>query len=183
MRDAGVHVTPTMVLRMHDSTMLSRVPRALQTPANTQHCTSAVGDWGKQPDSLRQRYYRTVFDVVGAMFRAGIPIMAGSDGPQGCLVPGWSLHEELRNLVRAGLSPRQALAAATITPARFMGLADSLGTVHVGKVADLVLLDADPTIDIANVSRVRGVVADGRWNDRRTLDAMQWGARDSPRRP
>lgn len=100
--------------------------------------------------------------VVGALHRAGVHIMAGTDAPLRNSPPGFGLHEELWHFTRAGLSPLDALRSATIEPARFLGLADSLGTVERGKVADLVLLDANPLEDIRNARRVGAVVANGR---------------------
>jgi imidazolonepropionase-like amidohydrolase len=87
-------------------------------------------------------------------------------------VPGISLHEELLRLVEAGLTPLSALQAATIHPARVLGLADALGTVEAGKLADLVLLDADPLADIRNTRRIRAVVANGRLFRRQDLDRL-----------
>ena len=163
MKKADVHVTPTLVLRMQDSSFLARVNVNHMTPANRVTCESTVKDWGSVPDSLRRLYYRTTFDIVGMLHRAGVGILAGTDGPGNCLVPGVSLHEELENLVRAGLSPLDALRAATLEPARFMGLTDSLETIKRGNIADLVLLEANPLRDIRNTRLVAGVIADGRW--------------------
>ena len=100
--------------------------------------------------------------LVGAMHRAGVILMAGTDAPLRNSPPGFGLHEELALLVRAGLSPFAALGAATLAPARWFGMQDSLGTVAPGKLADLVLLDASPLTDIRNVRRVRAVVQQGR---------------------
>jgi hypothetical protein len=163
MKKAGVHVTPTLVLRMQDSAFLAHISTSHLTPANRGTCESTVKDWGSVPDSLRSLYYRTTFEIVGALHRAGVSILAGTDGPGNCLVPGATLHDELENLVRAGLSPLDALRAATLEPARFMGLADSLGTIKRGNIADLVLLEANPIRDIRNTRLVAGVVADGQW--------------------
>lgn len=163
LRDAGVRVTPTLILRMQDSAMASRIAPGTLTPAATHFCAQTIGDWGAQPDSVRDLYYRTARDIVGTLHRAGVIILAGTDGPGSCLVPGQSLHDELANFVAAGFTPLEALRAATLEPARYLGLADSLGTVAVGNVADLVLLDADPALDIANARRVVGTVSDGRW--------------------
>jgi imidazolonepropionase-like amidohydrolase len=88
------------------------------------------------------------------------------------VVPGFSLHDELELLVAAGLTPREALAAATRLPAVWLGVDQERGTIEVGKAADLVLLDADPLADIANTRRIHGVMLNGRWLDRATLDAM-----------
>jgi len=85
---------------------------------------------------------------------------------------GFSLHDELGLLVRAGLTPAEALRTATINPARFLGLTDSLGVVATGKVADLVLLDGNPLQDIANTKRIRAVIQGGRLLNRRALDGL-----------
>jgi imidazolonepropionase-like amidohydrolase len=101
-------------------------------------------------------------ETVGALHRAGVRVMAGTDAPLRNSPPGFGLHEELVQLARAGLTPHDALRAATLEPARYLGALDSLGTVEAGKVADLVLLDADPTADVRNTARVAVVVANGR---------------------
>ena len=100
--------------------------------------------------------------VTGALFRAGVGVMAGTDAPLRNSPPGFGLHEELVHLTQAGLSPFEALRAATYEPARFLGALDSLGTVERGKVADLVLLTANPLSDIRNSSRSAFVLANGR---------------------
>ena len=102
-------------------------------------------------------------------------ILAGTDvgggGPE-MLIPGRSLHGELVLLVDAGLSPLEALQAATLMPARVFGLEDSLGTVEMGKLADLVIFDANPLEDIGNTKRIRAVVANGRLFSRPDLDQL-----------
>ncbi|MGH7472115.1 MAG: amidohydrolase family protein, partial [Longimicrobiales bacterium] len=95
-------------------------------------------------DSVGLALFQKRVEVVGALHRAGVHIMAGTDAPLRNSPPGFGLHEELRMLVRAGLSPFDALRAAAVEPARFLGKLDSLGTVEVGKLADLVLLEANP---------------------------------------
>jgi imidazolonepropionase-like amidohydrolase len=101
-----------------------------------------------------------------------VGILAGTDMPNLLTAAGFSLHEELRALRDAGLSSLDALRSATIAPARFLGATDSLGTIEPGKLADLVLLDADPLEDIARTSRIRAVVVGGRLLDRAALDAL-----------
>jgi imidazolonepropionase-like amidohydrolase len=177
MKSAGVHLTPTLVLRMQDSAFYRHLPVADLTPAAATRCSGDVSDWSTTPDSLRTLYYTTVLDVVRVFHDAGVGILAGTDGPGGCLVPGWALHEELQNFVKAGLSPLQALQTATIEPARFMGMADSLGTVEAGKVADLVLLDGNPLVEIQNMRLVAGVVVDGQWLGRDDLRRLKARAR------
>jgi imidazolonepropionase-like amidohydrolase len=122
---------------------------------------------GVPPDA--DRVGRAVFarrlELVGAMRRAGVGVLAGTDAPLRNSPPGFGLHAELGFLVRAGLSPFEALRAATLDAARFLGAQDSLGTVEVGKLADLVLLDADPLAEIGNTRRIRAVLAGGRLLD------------------
>ncbi|MFN8573987.1 MAG: amidohydrolase family protein [Gemmatimonadaceae bacterium] len=100
--------------------------------------------------------------VVGIMHRAGVAVMPGTDAPLRNSPPGFGLHEELALFARAGLSNFDILRAATWEPARYFGMTDSLGTVTVGKLADLVLLEANPLEDIANLRRISAVVANGR---------------------
>jgi imidazolonepropionase-like amidohydrolase len=107
---------------------------------------------------------------VAALHRAGVPLLVGTDAPG--VAPGWSAHEEMRLFVMAGLSPSAAMRAATLEPARWLGATDSLGTIASGRRADLVLLDADPLVDIRNTTRVRAVVADGRLLERAALDTL-----------
>ena len=99
--------------------------------------------------------------ITGALHRAGVIVMTGTDAPLRNSPPGFGLHEELLLLTRAGLSPYEALRAATLEPARFLGLADSLGTIETGKIADLVLLTANPLSDIRNSSRNAYVLSNG----------------------
>ncbi len=105
--------------------------------------------------------------LIPAMRRAGVMIMAGSGTGDPYTVPGLELHRELRMLVEAGLSPLEALRSATIEPARFLGLEESAGSVSPGKVADLVLLEADPLKDIGNTRKIAAVIMDGRYLPRK----------------
>lgn len=110
--------------------------------------------------------------LTGLLSRAGVSILAGTDAPNPFVFPGFSLHDELGLLVDAGLSPLEALQAATRNPARFLASDDSLGVVAPGHVADLVLLDADPLVDIRNTRVIRAVIAAGRLYTRNDLDAL-----------
>jgi imidazolonepropionase-like amidohydrolase len=101
-----------------------------------------------------------------------VKILAGTDTAAPFVYPGFSLHDELALLVHAGLTPMQALQSATSRAAEFMGKSATQGTIEKGKVADLVLLDADPLADIQNTSRIRAVVVRGRLLDRAALDEM-----------
>lgn len=108
-----------------------------------------------------------LFDMLAhvsmLMRRAGVNILAGTDAGQGSMRPGETLHQELALLVAAGLTPAEALQTATLEPARFLDATDSLGTVQQGKIADLVLLDANPLADIRNTRKIAGVLAGGKY--------------------
>jgi imidazolonepropionase-like amidohydrolase len=106
------------------------------------------------------------------MHRAGVPLLAGSDIGNPFVFPGFSLHDELELFVQAGLSPLEALQAATLNPARYLGLTGSLGTIEEGKLADLVLLDANPLEDIGHTRRIAAVVTNGRYLPRDVLEKM-----------
>ena len=98
--------------------------------------------------------------------------MAGSNGPDPYVVPGFSLHSELEWLVKSGLSPAQALQSATFNPALFLAKLDKFGVVEPGRAADLVLLEANPLEDIRNTREIAAVVVGGRYYSRQELDKM-----------
>ncbi len=122
--------------------------------------------------ALTQRVAEKSSALAGALHRAGVPLLAGTDSFDGFDMSGFSLHQELELLVKAGLKPAQALQAATLNPAKFLGRERDLGAVEKGKLANLVLLGADPLADIRNTRKIRGVVLDGRFFDRVELDRM-----------
>ena len=122
--------------------------------------------------ALREAALQRLMEVVGRMNAAGVHLMAGTDTAGPFVFPGSSLHEELTMLVQAGLTPMQALQAATRNPAEFLGKQDEQGTVEAGKVADLVLLDANPLDDIRNTQAIRAVILRGKLLDRARLDEM-----------
>jgi len=112
--------------------------------------------------------------LIKTMYDQKIPFLAGTDAPAGYdLVPGASLHRELQLFVKAGLTPLQALQTATLNPATYLAKTADWGTVAVGRTADLVVLTANPLVDIANTRTVAAVVADGRYYSPRELDRMR----------
>ncbi len=119
-----------------------------------------------------KKTYAMQLRMVGEMYRAGVPILAGTDVLNPYCLPGFSLHDELEYLVKAGLTTIDALRAATLNPARFLEATDSLGTIAPKKIADLVLLDADPLADIRNTARINAVVANGRLYDRAGIERL-----------
>lgn len=117
-------------------------------------------------------YARWLRALIPRLRNAGVGILAGSDMPNLLTAPGFSLHEELRALRDAGLTNLEALQAATLNPARALCATDSLGTVLPGKLADLVLLTADPVLDVANTEHIDAVVLNGRRLRRADLDRL-----------
>lgn len=127
----------------------------------------------RDPLALRQEYFAHNLQMVGALHHAGVPFMAGTDTAAGVyIMPGFSLHDELANFVEAGFTPMEALQTATSNPARFLGMEARLGSVEPGKIADLVLLSANPLEDIRNTRKISIVVANGRVFDRAALDQI-----------
>ncbi len=132
----------------------AKVPKALEGPMNG---AGMPDDRAKVMAVLLDK----MVEFVGVLYKAGVPIVAGTDQT----VPGHSLHREIELYVKGGLTPMQALQTATLVPARVMGLEKETGTIEAGKIADLVLLDADPLADISNTRKISRVVARGRVYD------------------
>ena len=130
-----------------------------------------VGRWAERRTAARgasevtrgktRRAWDNMLEVVGGFHRAGGVVLAGTDCPNVAIVSGYSLHRELELLVRAGLSPMEAIMAATRRPAERLGQRDVLGTITPGRSADLLVLAADPLADIRNVRRIERVIARG----------------------
>jgi cytosine/adenosine deaminase-related metal-dependent hydrolase len=147
-----------------------------QTP--TLYVLNSLWQGAKDRDKLTEqdmqagkKIFAKDLEVVGEMKRDGVTILAGTDGayPQG----GEALHRELELLVKAGLTPLQALQAASRDAARVMGVSKEVGTIEVGKTADLVLLDADPLTDVSNTQKIDAVVLHGHLFSRDELSAMR----------
>ena len=121
--------------------------------------------WSNDPESLKPRLnvHEKQIDLVRMIHKAGVQIMAGSDFSDWALVPGVDLHNELALLVKAGFSPMEALQAATLNPAKFLGKTDTYGTIQVGRVADLVLLDMNPLEDISHTRKIHALVLGGKF--------------------
>lgn len=180
---SGVAIVPTLVTwpgRLHPVDTLKAMIDPARTPMYRYIPPAIREDWLKELDARKNEspydyhaLYRVTIRDLKEMKAAGMPVLAGTDGLGFPPVPGFSLHDELVQLVSlAGLTTVEALQAATLRPAEFLGLADSLGSIGIGKVADLVLLDADPLTDIRNTRRIRAVVINGRLLERTALDRL-----------
>ena len=128
-------------------------------------------DWSRQIQAQRQQnesakpnteFAEWSLFLVGLMKKQGVPIGAGTDTPIGFAIPGYSLHAELEMLVRAGLSPMEALSAATLEPARYFSLENSMGSIDAGKKADMILLDKNPLDNISHTKSITHVISQGR---------------------
>ena len=131
---------------------------------------------------VRRTFFKAELDIVNKMHHAGVPLLSGTDtAPGPWVLPGFSIHDELSLLVKAGLTPIEALRTATLNPAKFLGIADQFGTIDIGKVADMVLLDADPIANIESTRKIAAVFANGRLLDRVKLDKILAGVEKSAR--
>jgi imidazolonepropionase-like amidohydrolase len=148
------------------------VPAYWRTVSWSRFAEELMADVRKDPLARRREYWHRNLTMVGALHRAGVPLLAGTDAaPVMYIMPGFSMHDELADLVAAGLSPMDALQTATSNPAHFFGRAD-IGTIAPGAMADLVLLAADPLADIHHTTSIQAVVADGRLYNREALDRL-----------
>lgn len=161
----GTWITPTLAVFRGSSAddALAADPRLRYVPP------ALAQRWARdrRPPGDEDRFIEVQRGRVARMaLQAGVGILAGTDASDEAYVfAGSGLHDELALLVGAGFTPLQALQAATINPARYLGAADSMGTVAAGRVADLLVLDANPLEDIRNTMRIHAVVANGRLID------------------
>jgi imidazolonepropionase-like amidohydrolase len=167
----------------------SKDPRAKYVPAywkdHTWKNMSEQVKAGYLTDDLatRKKFLEKELEVVQMLHKAGVPFLAGTDTPPGVYIfPGFSLHEELQRFVAAGFTPLEALQTATLNPARFFGMEDQLGTVAMGKMADLVLLDANPLVNIANTQQIEAVVVNGKYFSRNDLQKILQKVEDSAKK-
>ena len=117
-------------------------------------------------------FYTKGLEITGMARKAGVKVMLGTDSVDSYVFPGFAVHEELQELVKAGLTPAEALKAATWNGAEFLGRTSESGSLETGKLADLILLDANPLDDIRNTEKIAAVVLNGRYTDRSALDQL-----------
>jgi imidazolonepropionase-like amidohydrolase len=126
------------------------------------------------PLPVREKFVTHELDIVRKLHAANVPFLAGTDTPAGVdVIPGISLHLELQRFVAAGFTPLEALQTATLNPAKFYNKLNDYGTVQPGRIADLVLLDANPLNDIANTRKIAAVISDGRYLSRQDLAELR----------
>jgi imidazolonepropionase-like amidohydrolase len=129
--------------------------------------------WKNAPAAeSRGKYVHLRKKMTYELWKAGVPLMAGSDSPEWFLVTGFSIHDEIETFVKAGLSPFAALQTATTNPATYLGINQRTGTIENGKEADLILLDKNPLEDIRNTRTIAGVFTAGNWYDKKAIKKM-----------
>jgi imidazolonepropionase-like amidohydrolase len=171
----GTWLVPTFTAVLQDSEIFDvRVttdPRLKYIPPAVQ---KRWGEAASEGAAIKSKSFERKLQIVGAMHRARVPLLAGTDAGwvQPYVYAGFSLHDELALLVRAGLTPMESLQTATINPARFLGMETDLGSIERGKIANLVLLDADPVADIHNTTKISAVFQAGKEFDRPALNQM-----------
>jgi imidazolonepropionase-like amidohydrolase len=162
-----------------DVTDFAKDTRAKYVPASWKSQTwkrftdEITQGYGGDDLATRKRFLAKELEVVHLLHEKGVPFLAGTDTPPGVYIfPGFSLHEELQRFVAAGFTPLESLQTATLNPARFFGLEAKLGTIEKDKLADLVLLKANPLEDIANTQKIAAVIANGRYFSAKDLEKM-----------
>lgn len=156
----------------HDP-LLKYAPQSWQTKSWPDFTHDIIKELDTDPVADRRRFVQKELEMTLAMHRAGVKFMAGTDTAAAVAVlPGSSLHTELEYFVEAGLTPQEALRTATLAPAEFLGRQNEMGTVEKNKIADLVLLDANPLLDIKNTRKINAVILNGRMLTRADLDKM-----------
>jgi hypothetical protein len=168
------HVTREMEARAADPEYRGDSARDYVSAERNTRWEADLEATAKLPANERaalESFYKHGLTITGLAFRAGIPIMAGTDLNDTMITPGFSLHRELTLLRRAGLPNMAVLRAATTVPAAYLARPD-LGGISVGKRADLVLLQRNPLLDIANTQAIEAVVADGRLFTKVQLDQL-----------
>jgi len=172
-----------------DATDFAKDGRAKYVPAAWKNKTwkmftdEILKGYGTDDLAARKKFIEKELEVVQLLHKAGVPFLAGTDTPPGVYVfPGFSLHEELQRFVAAGFTPLEALQTATLNPARFLGMEEQLGTIEKGKLADLVLLNANPLENISNTQKIAAVIVNGQYYSGKDLEKMLAGVEVAARR-
>ena len=181
-KENGTWLTPTLITMERIAEQARSLEGVRNLPSlkyvhpliQSKWITSNNYNTGTNPERVAYFEKLVSFHVllVKAFKEAGVPIVAGTDAGTSGVVWGYSLHDEIELLVKAGLTTEEALASATRLPATWLEIDDKIGTVEVGKYADLLLLDANPLENINNTRKISGVFVNGRWIDKEKIDIM-----------
>jgi imidazolonepropionase-like amidohydrolase len=178
----GTWLTPTLttIVRIGEQARsldgIRDLPSLQYVPPLLQSKWLTANNYNKGTTPDRVSYLDKIADfnirLVKAFKDAGVAMVAGTDSGTSGVVWGFSLHDEIELLVKAGLTPEEALISATRLPATWLGIEDKVGTVEAGKFADLVLLDANPLVNIGNTRKISGVFVNGLWVGSTRISAM-----------
>jgi imidazolonepropionase-like amidohydrolase len=177
-KDAGVWIVPTSALwEVLFNTIpletLTKYPELKYAPPGAVEAWSTA--YNRRLSQVPREAAKNTIDnrvtILRALHQGGVKILMGTDAPQQFSVPGFSLHRELLRMRDAGMSNYEILKSGTVNVGDYFKTTDSFGTIEKGKRADLVLLEANPLDDIANVSKIAGVMVRGKWLSRSDIDA------------
>jgi imidazolonepropionase-like amidohydrolase len=175
----GTYFTPTLVMELNDREHVDMASLEYMTPDSRAWCETTLEAVAAAPEHKLRLVHGEFLGAARTLHDIGIPLLAGSDNPNYCLVPGFSLHSELVAMAKAGISSRAVLAAATVNAAAALGYADEFGVVAEGYRASFVLLVDDPLTDIRNTRNIRGVFVSGRWFGGAEIRALKYAARQA----
>ena len=154
-------------------TRVKYVPGSWKNKTWKRFTGEIAAGYGTDDLATRKKFIEKELEVVQMLHKAGVPFLAGTDTPAGIhIFPGFSLHEELQRFVAAGFTPLESLQTATLNPARFFGMEEQIGAVEKGKLADLVLLSANPLEDIGNTQKITGVILNGHYFSHAEIQKM-----------
>ena len=180
-KDAGIYVTPTNYFFISNAG-LPETDEEVKNKPDYNYIPPKLREekWKYRenyikkmaPLASREKYVRIRKQMVNELWKAGVPLMAGSDAPEFFVVAGFALHDELKTMVDAGLTPYAALQTATTNPATFLEMNNRTGTIAVGKEADLVLLYKNPLDDIGNTRTIIGVSSGSSWLNENDLQKL-----------
>jgi imidazolonepropionase-like amidohydrolase len=183
-RAAGTWQVPTEILLVNwlndeDPQAMAKWPemKYVEPGLLAKWIAQKQGFAAKFPQADRQKLLALRRRIIKALHDGGVPFALGSDAPQTWNVPGFSAHRELGAIVAAGLTPYEALKSGTVNVGVYFGTQSIVGTVAAGKRADLILLKANPLANIANSSRIAGVMVNGRWLSKSDIDARLAGGK------
>jgi len=165
----GTYILPSLIRERLAPTPMTDPRLAYASPAIRKEFQAQFNNFKQENVPALKMLHAAHYRVVKEMQRAGVKLLVGTDGR----LFGYDVHDEMAEMVAAGLTPLQVLQAATKNAADFLGRLDSMGTIEKGKIADLVLLDANPLDSIGNAAKINAVVVNGRLLDRNALDRMQ----------
>jgi len=182
--ESGVSVTPTLAVHEFMSDRRNPEIALRMTAEELAYVDDDILMWWRsvfesengrelhEQDSVVPPFLAAQRRLVRELAKRGVPILVGTDTPNPLMIPGFSLHDELAALVRAGLTPMDAIRSATLVPGQQLAWTARIGKVEVGYAADVILIDGDPLVDLSLLRRPSAVITNGIWLDRRAIDAM-----------